>query len=245
MQPTLDFPVPLTERYRPQTIDGFIGIDEAKRQAKAILRKPMPNTAYLFAGESGLGKTTLALAIAKAMNAQLHHLPARDVSADLIEKTWEAVHYSTWTGSNHHVVLCDEADLLRIDLQQRWLSILDSTGNLDGALFGDWRPSPPQAVWIFTTNADVKSLWRDSRFEQRFLSRVRIVPFSNYGIRSELADYLRVIWDKEVGTEDGNGLPDFTRIAKELRGNVRACLMELEREMVRHGYPWRREVTPC
>jgi DNA polymerase III gamma/tau subunit len=74
---SLDFPKSLTEKYRPGTIDAFVGIEDAKRQARAIISRPIPNSAYLFAGESGTGKTTMALAIAKALDAQVHHIPAR------------------------------------------------------------------------------------------------------------------------------------------------------------------------
>ena len=88
-------------------------------------------------------------------------------------------------------------------------------------------------LWIFTSNADPATLWTDSRFEQRFLSRVRIMPLSNYGIQHELAEYLEKIWHLEGG--NGNG-PDFKRLAKDLRGNVRACLMALKQEITKRQY---------
>lgn len=236
MQTAFGFPQPLVERYRPQTIDAFVGIPQAKEAARAILDAPMPNSAFLFAGESGLGKTALALAIAKTLNAQLHHIPARQASREALDAVWESVQYAPWGNGWGHIVLVDEADLARIDIQQGFLSLLDSTASLANALFGDWRPCAPRVVWIFTTNADSATIWTDSRFEQRFLSRVRIVPFSNYGIQRELTDYLRVIWDAEIGTESGDDSPDFRRIAKDLRGNVRACLMALEQEITRRQY---------
>src|SRR3990172_5772139 len=114
MQTAMQFPQPLVERHRPQTLDAFVGVAQAKLAASAIINQPMANTSYLFAGESGLGKTTMALAIARALNAQLHHLPARRVSKEEIESVWDAVHYSPWGGGWGHVVLIDEADLLRI-----------------------------------------------------------------------------------------------------------------------------------
>ena len=236
MQTALDFPQPLTEKYRPSALDGFIGISQAKDTARSILAQPMPNAAYLFAGESGLGKTALALAIAKTLGAQLHHIPARMASKETLEQTWESVQYAPWGGGWGHLVLVDEADLARIDIQQAFLSLLDSTASLQGALLGDWTPQAPKVIWIFTTNADPASLWTDSRFEPRFLSRVRIVPFSNYGIQRELADYLRAIWDQEVDSESPDEAPDFRRMAKDLRGNVRACLMALEQEITRRQY---------
>lgn len=230
---SLEFPTPLTEKYRPTTIDDFVGISEAKHQARFIVSRPIPNTAYLFCGESGTGKTTMALAIAKALDAQVHHIPARQADKATIERVWDSVHYTNWTGSNWHVVICDEADFWRVDLQQMFLSILDSMGSLEGTMFGDWRPSAPQVIWIFTTNQDHKRLKTDSRFEPRFLSRVRIVPFSSYGMANEIRTFLETVWHAEGG--NGNG-PDLLRVAKEARNNIRECLNVLESSLTQMVY---------
>ena len=179
----------------------------------------------------------MKLAIARALNAEYHYIPARRVSKDEIERVWELCHYSSWTGSNWRVIGLPEADLMRIDLQQTFLSLLDGTASLTGGLFGDYTPQPPQVLWLFSTNCDPATIWTDSRFEQRFLSRVTIVPFSNYGIQRELADYMRGIWDREIGAvDDGADTPNFTRIAKERKGNVRACLQKLEVEIAKRQY---------
>jgi Cdc6-like AAA superfamily ATPase len=190
--------------------------------------RPIPNTAYLFCGESGTGKTTMALSIAKALNAQVHHIPARQANKATIEKVWDAVHYTTWSNSNWHVVIIDEVDLWRADLQDMMLSLWDSMGSLTNTLFGDWTPNPPQAIWLCTTNQDHRKLKTDSRFEPRFLSRVRVVPFSSYGMEPAIAEYLDKVWHSEGGK--GNAL-DWVRVAKESRNNLRECLNVLESEL--------------
>jgi hypothetical protein len=103
--------------------------------------------------------------------------------------------------------------------------MLDSMGSLEGTMFGDWRPSAPQVIWIFSTNVDHKKLKADSRFEPRFLSRVRVVPFSSYGMAPVIAQYLDTVWHSEGG--NGNA-PDLLRLAKESRNNIRECLNVLE-----------------
>jgi hypothetical protein len=45
----------------------------------------------------------------------------------------------------------------------------------------------------------------------------------------EIAEYLAAVWHSEGG--NGNG-PDFARLAKECRNNVRDCLMRLEVELM-------------
>ena len=74
----------------------------------------------------------MKLAIARALNAEYHYIPARRVSKDEIERVWELAHYSSWTGSNWRVIGLPEADLMRIDLQQTFLSLLDGTASLSG-----------------------------------------------------------------------------------------------------------------
>jgi DNA polymerase III delta prime subunit len=81
---------------------------------------------------------------------------------------------------------------------------------------------PPNTVFIFTSNAT-------DGLEPRFLSRCRVLEFSSYGMAGEIAAYLESIWRKEGG--NGNG-PDFARLSKECRNNLRDCLMRLETELL-------------
>ncbi len=220
----------LAEKYRPRTIDDFIGVDDAKKKAHAIIKRPVPMSAFLFAGDSGTGKTTMALAIAAGLNAQLHHVPARAASKETIESIWESVHYTTWTGSGWHVVLMDEIDLWRSDLQQLMLSIWDSMGSLPNAMFGDWQPSAPQVIWIGTTNQEPHKSNGNSSFDKRYLSRLRVIPISSYGMAPAIADHLRFIWASEAPEEAAP--PDFTKLVKNANNNVSNCLMNLELELM-------------
>lgn len=170
-----------------------------------------------------------ALAIAKVLG-QLHHIPARQATVERLEKIWDAVHYAPWGNGWGHVVLMDEIDGWRLDLQSMCLSLWDCMGSLDNALFCDWKPQPPKVVWIGTTNQDHRRLKTDSRFEPRFLSRVRVVPFSSYGMAPIIAEYLDHVWHSEGG--NGNA-PDLLRLVKESRNNIRECLNALESELAR------------
>lgn len=80
----------------------------------------------------------------------------------------------------------------------------------------------PNTIWIFTANDT-------ERLERRFLSRCKVLEFSSYGLSAEISSYLSKVWHAEEG--NGNG-PDFERLAKDSRNNVRDCLMRLEVELM-------------
>jgi hypothetical protein len=90
------------------------------------------------------------------------------------------------------------------------LSKLDCTGRIDGCIF------------VFTCNDT-------DRLEARFLSRCLVIEFSSYGMNTEIAEHLANVWHAEGG--NGNG-PDFARLSKECRDNVRDCLGHLEVELM-------------
>lgn len=81
---------------------------------------------------------------------------------------------------------------------------------------------PPNTIFIFTCNGT-------ERLESRFLSRLRIIEFSSYGIAKDAAALLADIWTKEAGDAPA---PNFARIVKESNNNIRECLMKLETELM-------------
>jgi hypothetical protein len=56
-----------------------------------------------------------------------------------------------------------------------------------------------------------------------------MLDFSSYGMANDIAAYLDKVWHAEGG--NGNG-PDFARLAKDSRNNLRDCLMQLEVELM-------------
>lgn len=209
MQASLAFPQPLAEKYRPTRIADFIGLDRPKRVLSAFCKRPTSG-AWLFLGPSGVGKSTMALALSNELQTELHKIPSQKCNAQTIEDTVRQCWYAPMTSGGFHVVLCDEADRMSDAAQLQLLSKLDS---VDPA---------PNTIWIFTANDT-------ERLERRFLSRCRVLDFSSYGMSSEIAAYLDKVWHSEGG--NGNA-PDFERLAKDSRNNVRDCLMRLEVELM-------------
>jgi DNA polymerase III delta prime subunit len=151
----------------------------------------------------------MALALANQTNAELHHIPSQKCTAEAIDKACHDCWYIPLSGGIH-IVLVDEADRMTPAAQLALLSKLDATA------------FPPNTVFIFTCN-------ETGTLEPRFLSRCRVIEFSSYGMAGEIAEYLDRVWISEGG--NGNA-PDFSRLAKDCRNNVRDCLGRLEVELM-------------
>jgi replication-associated recombination protein RarA len=207
---TFDFPVPLTERYRPRSIDDFVGLDKPKKLARALIAKPYAAN-FRFVGPSGTGKTTLALAIAELIPAEVHHIQSQECNLETLERVCRTCHYVPMAGKKMHLILVDEADQMTPAAQLYLLSKLDGTDPL------------PSTIWIFTCNAT-------DRLQDRFLSRTMPVDFSSYGIAKDAAELLERVWRSEAAPS--SSAPNFARIVKESNNNVRESLMRLETELL-------------
>ncbi|MBI3670349.1 MAG: AAA family ATPase [Acidobacteria bacterium] len=206
--PSFPFPQSLAEKYRPKTIAEFVGLEKPKRILAKLAAQPYAS-AWLFVGPPGVGKTSMALALASEIRGELHHIPSQKCNAEAIDKACHDCWYVPLTGG-FHLVLVDEADRMTPAAQLALLSKLDATA------------FPPSTIFVFTCN-------ETGSLEPRFLSRCRVIEFSSYGMAGEIAEYLEKVWC----AEGGNGIgPDLIRLAKESRNNVRDALMKLEVELM-------------
>jgi DNA polymerase III delta prime subunit len=208
-QQELAFPVALTERYRPKTIDGFIGLEKPKAWARNLAARPY-SSAWRLVGAPGTGKTSMALALAHTLGAELHHIPSQKCDLATIDRECNSCRYVPLTGG-FHLILADEADEMTYAAQTALLSRLDETNR------------PPQTIFIFTCNSTEK-------LQERFLDRTREVAFSSHGAAKDVAAHLESIWQQEAPATAT--VPNFARIVSESAKSIRGALNRLESELM-------------
>ena len=209
MQSTIDYPQSLTAKYQPQTFAEFVGLDKPKKILAKFAERPYANS-FLFEGPSGTGKTTMALALAKQLNAEVLHIPSQHCSVSEVEDTIRRCWFAPMFAGGFFVVIVDEADQMTDKAQLLFLSKLDATAR------------PPNTIFIFTCNDTAK-------LEPRFLSRCLRVEFSSYGLASDGAQFLARVWQQEAPNA---AQPNFEKLVKESRNNLRDALTRLESELL-------------
>ncbi len=206
---TQSAPESLVEKYRPRRLSEFCGIAKPKEILQRLAERPY-SSSWIFRGESGTGKTTAALALAEMIPAEVQHVAAAECNIARVQEVWDNCRYYPPQGKQFWMVLVDEADQMSTAAQVSWLSKLDATA------------PAAQTVTVFTCNDT-------ERFEPRFLSRSRVLEFSNYAIQTDAVKLLARVWDAETS---GKTPPNLARIVKEVNGNIRAALMQLEMEIL-------------
>jgi DNA polymerase III gamma/tau subunit len=205
MQSGFICPASLTERYRPRSLQDFVGLDKVKTVLTNFAKRPFPNAAFCFVGASGVGKTSAAIALCEMLRGELHHIPSQQCNVENVNDTVRQCHYVPRNGT-FHVVLVDEADQMSKAAQLALLSKLDATG------------FPPSTIFVFTCNST-------DALEPRFLSRCMELQFQSHGIAAETAKLLETIWIAEVG--DTVEKPNFLRVVQASKNNVRDAINNL------------------
>lgn len=199
-------PQNLAEKYAPQRIQDFCGLAKVKEGLLRFCERPY-SCSFIFKGDSGTGKSSMARIVAENIGAEIQHVPAQECSVDRLRSIMASCHYAPMSGKRFWLVLVDEADSMSKAARDYLLTPLDKL--------------PPLTVVVFTCNSV-------EPFEGRFLSRSMVLDFSNYGIQKDAAAMLAEVWEKETPGVTG---PDFGRVVKDARGNIRAALKSLEWEL--------------
>ncbi len=207
LRPNTDSPAQsLCEKYRPRKIAAFAGLDKAKTILQKFAAQPY-RISWLFTGPTGVGKTSMALALASEIQAELHRLVPNSTRED-IERVWADCQGFPAPGYKRHLILVDDVDGVSKAALITLLAKLDAR---DGA---------PDIVWVFTC-PDAEKL------DRRFRSFCGEIKFASYGIAKDATALLKRVWEAERGTTDA-APPNFARIVKESNNDIRAALTTLE-----------------
>ncbi len=131
-----DLPV----KYRPKAWDGVLGQASTVKSLRAVL-KNQTKRSFLFTGQSGTGKTTLARILAAEVGCEPQNLLEVDAAThtgiDAMRNVTSGLPYKAFGASAVKVVIVDEAHSIS---KQAWQSLLKSV------------EEPPDHVWwIFCT----------------------------------------------------------------------------------------------
>ncbi len=214
-------------KYRPQTFEDVVGQNHVSRTLRnALLRNRLAN-GYIFTGPRGVGKTTSARILAKAINCEnpndgnpcntCNHcieitggrsLDVQEVDGastrgiDAIRELREIVKYPP-TNSNYRVYIIDEVHML--------------TKEAFNALLKTLEEPPPQVLFIFATTEPQKVpltiLSRCQRYDFRMISTETMVA------------RLKMISEQEGISISSDGL---ALIARKAGGSLRDSLSLLD-----------------
>ena len=115
------------EKYRPDVLENYIGNEHLKNQiSRNIEESDLPH--YLFHGQAGTGKTTLAKILVKNIDCDYLYINASDEnSVDNIRTKIKgfAMTYSTAI-SNIKIVILDECDYMSVNAQAALRNLMES-----------------------------------------------------------------------------------------------------------------------
>jgi DNA polymerase-3 subunit gamma/tau len=236
----------LARRYRPSTFDDLIGQDAMVRTVSNAFETGRIPQAWILTGVRGVGKTTTARILARALN---YELPDGSITGPTIKMPVIGVHCQAIMDSRHlDVIEMDAAshngvdDVRQINDAVRYapvsarykVEILDEVHMLSGAAFNallkTLEEPPSHAKFIFATTeirkVPITVLSRCQRFDLRRVDAALLVQ------------HLQSIAAKESITADAEAL---ALIARAAEGSVRDSLSLFDQAIAHAAGPVRAE----
>jgi len=230
----------LARKYRPATFDDLIGQDAMVRTISNAFEGGRIPQAWILTGVRGVGKTTTARILARALN---YEVPDGSIAAPTVKMPVLGVHCEAIMESRHlDVIEMDAAshnsvdDVRQINDAIRYapvsarykVYILDEVHMLSGAAFNallkTLEEPPPHAKFIFATTeirkVPITVLSRCQRFDLRRVDAARLVG------------HLQGI----AGKEDIKAEPEaLALIARAAEGSVRDALSLFDQAIAHAG----------
>lgn len=194
-------------RYRPDRLSAVVGHPAVLAALRRIAAAPFP-CALLFAGPTGVGKTSAALALAAELGIDItqkelggfHEIASGQQTAEAVRELLAALTYRPMFGSGWKIGIVNECDTISRQAEAVWLDALENL--------------PAKTVIVFTTN-------NGGAIPARLADRCERHDFT--GSAAELgeaaASLAARVWSGETGRTDA---PDWTTIpgVTDADGNV-------------------------
>ena len=195
----------LTRKYRPQTFEDIVSQEHVSSTLKNAIASGRLSHAYMFCGPRGVGKTTMARVLARAIN-QVDD----SVDGEMLSQTLNIVEIDAASNNKvedvHHL-----REVVRVPPQNGnyKIFIIDEVHMLSkqafNALLKTLEEPPPYAIFIFATTEPHKIL-------PTILSRVQRFDFRRISVE-EIVERLREISAREGITIDNESLHTIARRA--------------------------------
>ncbi len=222
----------LALKYRPQIFKDLVGHDEVARAIYNSIKNEKTSNAYLFTGIRGIGKTTFARIVAKALNCKYgieklcninfcsncesiinsNHIDVLEIDAASktgVDDVRELIEFSRYAPSisKYKIFIIDEVHMLSKQAFNALLKTLEE---------------PPKYLKFIFATTEIKKvpITVISRCQRYNLSRIR---------SDDLFEYLKKIGQDENRTIEENALKLIVKISE---GSVRDALSLLDRALI-------------
>jgi len=204
----------LHEQYRPNSWSEVVGQDKALAQIEALRPRGFGGRAYWISGQSGTGKTTIALLLAREIAEPLctDEVDATDMTPAKLREIEDGMQTYGWGGKDRAYII-NEAHGLRRDTIRQLLVLLERL--------------PSHVVMIFTTTSEGnEQLFEDQIDAHPLLSRCQEIPLSRRDLAQPFA-----VRAREIAISEGlNGQPEgaYLKLVRDCKNNMRAVLQAIE-----------------
>ena len=122
----------LTDKYRPRTLCEVLGQTEVVESLRRFVAAPY-SCAMLFHGDSGIGKTSAAYALAHDLGCAVEEaelggvfdIPSGSQTAESVRKILDLLRYRPQCGSGWRVLMVNECHRMALPVETIWLDALE------------------------------------------------------------------------------------------------------------------------